>query len=435
MRFYDIIEKKKQGHKLTPEEILFAVKSYTDGEIPDYQMSAFLMAVYFRSMDEEEICALTEAIETSGDTLDLSAFGDTTVDKHSTGGVGDKTTLIVAPIAAACGATVAKMSGRGLGHTGGTVDKLESIEGYRTLLTPEEFTRQVEEIGISVIAQSGNLAPADKKLYALRDVTATVDSIPLIASSIMGKKLATSTRSLVLDVKCGDGAFMKSREDARALARLMVAIGNMRGRRTVALITNMEEPLGYCVGNALEVREAIAVLRGEGPSDLTELSLSLAALMVSLALGISENEAKNLTRDALFSGLAYKKLGQWISRQGGDFPSAESPDFALGAKIQKKVAALKGGYVSACRAEAVGNAAMILGAGRAKKEDIIDMEAGIVLLKKCGDKVTKGEPLAILYTNSEDSIPAAEKLILSAYSFSRDAPERLPLIIDTVRFE
>ena len=433
MRFYDLIEKKKRGEELSDEELIYCVNQYTAGGIPDYQMAAFLMAVCFKGMTEGEVITFTEAIEKSGEVLDLSAFGDKTVDKHSTGGVGDKTTLIVAPIAAAMGATVAKMSGRGLGHTGGTVDKLESVTGYRTDLSPKEFEEQVKDIGISVISQSGNLAPADKKIYALRDVTATVNSIPLIASSIMGKKLATSTRSLVLDVKCGDGAFMKTAEEAEALASLMVKIGSGRGRRCAAVITDMSSPLGRAVGNAIEVREALDTLRGGGPADLTEISLELAANMAALALGIDLDEARSRAEAMLNSGAALDKFTQWLGRQGGDTKAMLAEDFGYSAAYSVSIYADGAGFVSECLAERVGLAAMAAGAGRATKEDSIDFAAGIYLLKKRGDAVNVGEALATLYSSDEKRLTAAAKMLKSAYSVSDTPPSPLPLIIKTVR--
>jgi len=379
MRFYDVITKKKRGLPLTDGEIREFVKEYTEGNIPDYQVSALLMAICLNGMNAEETFSLTDAISKSGDTVDLSEFGDKTADKHSTGGVGDKTTLIVAPLAAALGCKVAKMSGRGLGHTGGTVDKLESFPGYNVALTPEEFKRQVESIGVAVVGQSGNLAPADKKLYALRDVTATVDSIPLITSSVMGKKIAAGSKNIVLDVKCGSGAFIKTPEDARVLAENMVRIGNMCGRRCAALITNMDIPLGYSVGNILEVKEAIATLRGEGPEDLTEISLALAAAMTHFAKDITHAEAMRRAREALESGAALEKLKEWISAQGGDAGLIDSPESFPSAPITREVRAKKSGYISGMNAEAIGIAAMELGAGRRTKDDVIDYTAGITL--------------------------------------------------------
>ena len=382
MRFYDIIVKKKRGEALSNDEIAELVKEYTCGNIPDYQMSALLMAICLKGMNTEETAALTEAIASSGDRIDLSPLGDTTADKHSTGGVGDKTTLIVAPLAAAVGCKVAKMSGRGLGHTGGTIDKLESFVGYDTALPPERFIDQVKKIGIAVTGQSGNLAPADKKLYALRDVTATVDSIPLITSSVMGKKIAAGSRSIVLDVKCGSGAFVKTAEDAEKLAKSMVDIGNACGRRTRALITDMDTPLGFAIGNILEVKEAIETLRSDGPADLTEISLTLASEMAALAHGIKEEDAKKLVKDALKSGAALEKFKEWIGAQGGDTSLIDDPSLFPCAKYAVEFRLDKDGYIAHMDAEMIGIAAMTLGAGRASKEDEIDYTAGIILKKK-----------------------------------------------------
>lgn len=432
MRMFDIITKKKQGGELTREEISFFVSGYTDGKIPDYQISSLLMAICIKGMSEEETNALTEAIRASGDTVDLSEFGSLTADKHSTGGVGDKTTLIVAPIAASLGCKVAKMSGRGLGHTGGTVDKLESIPGYEVSLSPEDFRAQVHKVGIAVISQSGNLTPADKKLYALRDVTATIDSIPLISSSIMGKKLASGASSIVLDVKCGSGAFLKTPDEAKALADCMVKIGRAYGRSTAALITNMDIPLGLAVGNALEVKEAIATLRGEGPEDLTEICTSLAAAMAMSVLDLSFEESKKLARDAIKSGAALKKFSEWITAQGATADVAENEDTLPRAKYSREVIAERDGYISAMDAELIGRAAMTLGAGRATKEDEIDYGAGIVLEKKMPDKLSRGDLIATLYSSDEGKFEGAESLLLSAITLSDEIPEKKPLIYDFV---
>ncbi len=425
MSIYDIITKKKRGLSLTSEEIRFFVSGYTEGSIPDYQISALLMAICLSGMDERETADLTDAIARSGDSVDLSDFGTLTVDKHSTGGVGDKTTLIIAPIAAALGCKVAKMSGRGLGHTGGTVDKLESISGYRTTLSPCEFKEQVERIGIAVIGQSGNLAPADKKLYALRDVTATVDSIPLICSSIMGKKLPSGSHSILLDVKCGSGAFMKNSSDARVLASEMVKIGKLCGRNTAAVITDMDTPLGCAIGNALEVREAVDVLRGGGPSDLRTVSLELAALMVHLALGTPLTDARALALEALDSGKAYGKFREWISAQGGDTESV----LCGKANHSLTVLATSSGYISRTDAELIGTASVALGAGRAEKDDRIDMLAGIILHKKRGDKVDTGMPIATLYAECREKLSSGAEIFKSAFTISDTEPCRMPLII------
>lgn len=428
MRMYDLITKKKRGEPLTEEEIRGFILEYTDGKIPDYQVSALLMAICLNGMNTEETYALTDAIAKSGDSVDLSEFGELSADKHSTGGVGDKTTLIVAPLAAALGCKVAKMSGRGLGHTGGTIDKLESFPGYKVNVSAKDFKKQVREIGVAVIAQSGNLAPADKKLYALRDVTATVDSIPLITSSIMGKKLPSGAHSIVLDVKCGSGAFVKTTSDAEILAKNMVSIGNLCGRRTAALITNMDIPLGYGIGNILEVKEAIATLKGNGPSDLTEICISLAAAMASLALSISFDEAKARAEKALLCGAALRKFKEWIGAQGGDTALIDNPELFKKSAYEHKIIADRDGYISGMDAEAVGICAMELGAGRKTKEDVIDYSAGIVLNKKTGDKVTVGDTLVTLYTNEPEALSDAENLFINSLSFSDIPIEKVKLI-------
>ena len=433
MHIYDIISKKKRGEELTDEEIKFFVEGYTKGEIPDYQISALLMAILLKDCNDRETATLTEAISTSGDVVDLSSLGDTTVDKHSTGGVGDKTTLIIAPIVASIGAKVAKMSGRGLGHTGGTVDKLESFPGYQTSLEAEDFLEQVKKIGIAVIGQSGNLAPADKKLYALRDVTATIDSIPLITSSVMGKKLASGTKSIVLDVKCGSGAFMHTADDAIKLASNMVTIGYLRGRRVSALITNMDVPLGHAVGNILEVKEAIEVLSGKGPADLGEVARSLATEMVSLSLGKSTDEAKALVEDAITSGKAKAKFVEWIGMQGGDKTLAENPDLFPTAKLERRIRATKSGYIYHMNTEAIGLSAVALGAGRVTKEDVIDFTAGIIIEKKTGDKVEAGEVIATMYSSTEARLDDGEAQYLAALDIKDEAPEELPLIHKIIR--
>lgn len=432
IRMYDLISKKKKGEALSKEEIFAMIEGYTKGEIPDYQMSALTMAICFKGMTDDEIFNLTEAMALSGDTVDLSIFGDKSVDKHSTGGVGDKTTLIVAPIVAACGGIVAKMSGRGLGHTGGTVDKLESFSGFKTTLSEEAFVNQVKEIGIAVIGQSGDLAPADKKLYALRDVTCTIDSIPLIASSIMSKKLAAGTKSIVLDVKCGSGAFMRTSEDAKRLAEMMVKIGKAHGRNITAVITNMDLPLGHGIGNVLEVNEAIEVLKGGGPDDLKEICLTLASIMVMHSCKISLEQAKEKTLNALNSGEAYKKFCTWISMQGGNKEYALNPEKFGTAKHQFEIKAEKDGYISHCNAEMIGTAAMILGAGRKTATDVIDILAGIKLYKKTGDKVTKGDIIATLYTEKQETIKTAEEIINNAITFTNDFVEPLPLIYNII---
>jgi pyrimidine-nucleoside phosphorylase len=429
---YDLIQRKKHGEEMTREEIFSLISRYTEGEIPDYQMSALLMAICFRGMTDEEIFALTEAMVASGDAVDLSDLGDGTVDKHSTGGVGDKTTLIVAPIVAAAGGTVAKMSGRGLGHTGGTVDKLESFAGFRTALCPEEFKAQVEKCGIAVIGQSANLAPADKKLYALRDTTATVDSVPLIASSIMSKKLAAGTRSIVLDVKYGSGAFMHSPKDAEALAQTMVKIGAANGRRTAAVITNMDVPLGCAVGNALEVAEAIEVLKGKGPSDLCTVCLTLASFMIELSCRIPREQAEARARTVLESGAAYEKFCEWITEQGGDAAYARDPSLFGEATYKRDILAQEDGFIAATDAEMIGSAAMLLGAGRATLDAKIDPLAGILLFKKTADRVRKGEVLASLYTERRETLNEAEALVRRSLRFTDTEIPRPALIYATV---
>lgn len=426
MRMTDLIHKKKLGQELTDEELRFFVDGVTDGSLPDYQISAFCMAVLFQGMSDRETATLTDAMAKSGDSIDLSEFGTLSVDKHSTGGVGDKTSLILAPICAACGAKMAKMSGRGLGHTGGTVDKLESIPGYRTELTPEEFMAQSREIGICLIGQSADLAPADKRLYSLRDVTSTVDSIPLIVSSIMSKKIAAGAHSIVLDVTVGSGSFMKTDEDAKILAEKMVEIGRRCGRNMAAVISDMNEPLGHAVGNALEVKEAIGVLKGEVRGDVREISLVLAGFMLALTFEKSYEEGLAMATEALDSGAAFAKFKEWIATQGGDASYAEDPAKFKTADFSMAVKAPKSGYIAAMDAEAIGNAAGLLGAGRRVKTDVIDMAAGIILEKKIGDKVAKGDVLCTLYAEKENLLAPAAEAYLAALSFSRckvKAPE------------
>ncbi|MDO4846903.1 MAG: pyrimidine-nucleoside phosphorylase [Clostridiaceae bacterium] len=433
MRMYDIIEKKRNGGELTDEEIRFFINGFTDGTIPDYQASALMMAVWFKGMTERETVTLTEAMEKSGDTVDLSRYGSLSADKHSTGGVGDKTSLIVTPIVASLGAKIAKMSGRGLGHTGGTVDKLESIDGYKTTLTGEEFLNQVDEIGLAVIGQSGNLTPADKKLYALRDVTATVDSIPLITSSIMSKKLAAGSHNIVLDVKCGSGAFMKTPDDAETLATEMVKIGKACGRNIAAVITDMDTPLGTNIGNSLEVIEAVRVLKGEVDNDLKTVCIVLATELTSLVFGIDTAEAEKRVNEALSSGKAFEKMKQWITAQGGNAACLEDFSLFKQPKYSYDISAEKDGYISSMNTEKIGISSVILGAGRESKEDSIDFAAGIVLKKKTGDAVKKGDVLATLYTDREGSIANAEKMFLEALSISDTAPAPKPLVYKIIR--
>ena len=429
---YDIIYKKRKGEALTDEEIRFAVNGFTNCEIPDYQMSALAMAICFNSMTDTETAILTDAMAKSGDMVDLSEFGDLSVDKHSTGGVGDKTTLIVAPIVAACGAKVAKMSGRGLGHTGGTVDKLESIEGYKTEISIEDFFKQTRDIGVSVIGQTGNMTPADKKLYALRDVTATVDSIPLIVSSIMSKKLAAGAKSIVLDVKVGSGAFMPDLESATTLAKNMVEIGKRCSRNMAALITNMDLPLGHAIGNSLEVIEAISVLKNETAGDLKEICLALAANMLALSFKISHEEAYDKALNALESGMAYEKFKQWIAYQGGNVAWAENTGLFPSASVIYEVKSPHSGWISKMNTASIGNVSSLLGVGRVTKTDVIDFSAGIKLNKKTGDHVEAGETLCTLYTNKESIIKQAEELYLSSLTFSDTEVSKPVLIYKTI---
>lgn len=433
MRMYDIIKKKRDGEELTSEEISFFVDGYTNGKIPDYQASALCMAIFYKGMNPRETTDLTLAMAKSGDMLDLSVLGDKTVDKHSTGGVGDKVTLIVAPIAATLGCTVAKMSGRGLGHTGGTVDKLESIPGFKVEIPSDEFFSIVKQTGIAVIGQSGNLTPADKKLYALRDVTATVESLPLIASSIISKKLSAGSQHIVLDVTCGSGAFMKTPEAARELARAMVEIGNMAGRHMTAVITNMDTPLGINIGNILEVKEAIDVLRGKGPDDLVTVCKTIASLMYASCFGVSAEDAMPKVEQAINSGAAFLKLKEMVKAQGGDVSFIDDPSLFESSKYVYEVKAERSGYISHMNAETIGIASVVLGAGREKKEDSIDYKAGISLLKKTGSYVDIGDTIAILYTDLENKISEAEKLILDTIEMSDDKPADEKLIYEIIK--
>ena len=432
MRMYDIIRKKRDGFSLDKNEIDFFINGYTDGSIPDYQASALMMAIYFNGMTDEETANLTIAMADSGDKIDLSDIDGITVDKHSTGGVGDKTTLIVAPVVASLGCKVAKMSGRGLGHTGGTVDKLESITGFRVTLSPDEFISQVKATGICVVGQSGNLAPADKLLYALRDVTATVDSIPLIASSIMSKKLAAGSECIVLDVKTGSGAFMKAPEDATELAEKMVDIGKKAGRKMAALITDMDIPLGTHIGNTLEVQEAVSVLKGETDNDLKAVCVALASNIVALAEGISLDEAEKAVLTAISDGSAFSKFRELVVAQGGDVSLIDDPSKLPKAEYAYDIISDKSGYISHMDAETIGSASVILGAGREKKDDTIDYTAGIVLAKKTGDYVSEGDVMATLYTNNKEKLCPAEAKLLTALEFSETEPVKAPLIYKTV---
>lgn len=432
MRMIDIIEKKRDGHELTEQEIRFFVDGYTKGDIPDYQMSSLLMAIYFQDMTDEERANLTLAMVESGDQIDLSAIEGVKVDKHSTGGVGDTTTLVLGPLVAAVGVPVAKMSGRGLGHTGGTIDKLEAIEGFHVELTSEQFIKQVNEMKLAVIGQSGNLTPADKKLYALRDVTATVSSIPLIASSIMSKKIAAGADAIVLDVKTGEGAFMKTVEDAEALATAMVRIGNNVGRNTMAIISDMSQPLGKAIGNALEVKEAIDTLSGNGPEDLTELCLLLGSQMVVVGEKAETlDEARKMLEGVIADGSALQIFKQFIEWQGGNGEVVDRPELLPQAKYTFEIEAPTSGYVTYMEADEIGTAAMLLGAGRATKESEIDLAVGIVLHKKVGDAVEQGESLATFYANSED-ISDAKNLFLSNFTISDKQVEAPPLVYKVI---
>ncbi|VED26881.1 pyrimidine-nucleoside phosphorylase [Staphylococcus warneri] len=411
MRMIDIIEKKRDGKSLNKEEIDFFIKGYTKGDIPDYQASSLAMAIFFQDMNEEERAHLTMAMVNSGDVIDLSDIEGIKVDKHSTGGVGDTTTLVLAPLVASVGVPVAKMSGRGLGHTGGTIDKLESAKGFHVELTEDEFIKLVNENQVAVMGQSGNLTPADKKLYALRDVTGTVNSIPLIASSIMSKKIAAGADAIVLDVKTGSGAFMKTLEDAEALAHAMVSIGNNVGRNTMAIISDMSQPLGNAIGNGLELKEAIETLQGHGPDDLTELVLTLGSQMVVLAKKADNlKDARELLEAAIQSGKALDKFKTFISNQGGDVSVIERPDSLEDAKYKIEYTAQKDGFISEMVANEIGVALMMLGAGRQTKEDIIDLSVGIVLNKKVGDKVNAGESILTIHSNKENVNDIFDKL-------------------------
>lgn len=435
MRMYDLIYKKRQGEELTPDEISYIIQGYVRGDIPDYQIAAWAMAVYFQGMKAAETAHLTKEVAHSGDTVDLSAIPGIKVDKHSTGGVGDKTTLILAPLVAAAGVPVPKMSGRGLGHTGGTIDKLESIPGFQTELSRSQFLQQVKKIGAAIIGQSGNLTPADKKLYALRDVTATVDSIPLIASSIMGKKIAGGADAIVLDVKTGSGAFLPEIAEAKKLAQLMVDIGLELERKTIALLTDMSQPLGYNVGNALEMKEAIATLKNKGPQDLTKICLRLGAAMLTAAdysNNMAEAEEKLLT--LLESGQALNKLQEIISAQKGNPEVIDKIELFPEAREIKEVTATKSGYISELDAKEIGLVAMLLGAGREKKGDNIDPAAGVELKVKRGDKVARGDVLAYLHTSSKfkERLPEAEKRIKKAIELSSEPVQPRDLIIEII---
>lgn len=434
MRMYDIIKKKRDGHALTTEEINYFIENYTNGLIPDYQASALLMAIYLNKMDKRETLDLTKAVIKSGDTFDLSKINGIKVDKHSTGGVGDTITLILGPMVAACGVPFVKMSGRGLGHTGGTLDKLESIKGFRVELDNEEFETIANKINISICSQTGNITPADKKLYALRDVTATVDNISLIAASIMGKKLAIESDGIILDVKVGSGAFMKNIDDAINLAKEMVDIGNLYGRKTIALVTNMDEPLGKAVGNALEVREAIDTLKGQGPEDLYELTLALGSKLLCLAKKVdNETDGRNMLIEAVNSGKAFEKFKELVKHQGGDISYIENPDLLPKAKYILEVKSNLEGYVKSINAEEVGKCALALGAGRETKESEIDLAAGIVLNKKVDDKVELGETLAYVHGNKLETAEKVKERLLNLFVIGDKNKEIKKLIYDEIQ--
>lgn len=429
MHMTDLIEKKKRGGILTEEEIRYIIGGYTDGSIPDYQMSALLMAIVFRGMTPEETMALTMAMTYSGDTVDLTALGPHTADKHSTGGVGDKTSLVLCPMVAACGAKMAKMSGRGLGHTGGTIDKLESFPGFSVSMTPERFLEIADTVGFVIAGQTANLAPADKKMYALRDVTATVNSIPLIVSSIMSKKLASGARTIVLDVKTGSGAFMETEEDAFILARAMVDVGKRAGRNMAAVVTDMDQPLGYAVGNALEVKEAISVLRGEDVSDLKELCMVLGSnILERSGLAESEAEARRKLTEAIDSGAALRKLADMVTAQGGDAAAVFDQDLLPAAPVRHSVKAPQTGYIAAIEARDIGLVSMHLGGGRATKEDVIDLSVGVVLRAKVGAKLQVGDELAVIHAASRADAIRAEEELLRCYTFADVLTERPPFI-------
>jgi pyrimidine-nucleoside phosphorylase len=433
MRTVDLIQRKRDGGELAPEEIDFLVQGYSTGEIPDYQMSAFLMSVFFSGMSDREVGRLTECMLQSGETVDLSAVPGVKVDKHSTGGVGDKTSLIVAPLAAAAGVVVPMMSGRALGHTGGTLDKLESIPGFRTNLSTDEFRKQLAELGLAFIGQTEQLAPADGKFYALRDVTGTVESIPLIASSIMSKKLAEGVDALVLDVKVGNGAFIKKQVDARRLAQMMVSIGRPKDKKVQALITDMSQPLGYAVGNALEVMEASQTLQNAGPTDLTRLSIELAARMIHLGKkAASLDEARRLAEQRLVDGTGYQKFKQVVAAQGGNPQALDKFELLPNATGMREITSPRGGYVSVIDAEDIGLASSMIGAGRDKKDDVIDPAVGIILEVKVGEKVDAGSVLCRIYYTREDRVEEAAEMVEDAFRISAQKPDERELILEVV---
>lgn len=435
MRMYDMIDKKRNGYELTEKELEFLINGYVSGDIPDYQVSAFLMATCFSGMTDKETAAMTALMAQSGDMLDLSRFGDNSVDKHSTGGVGDKTTLIVAPIVASLGCTVAKLSGRGLGHTGGTLDKLESIKGVRTDLSGEEFMSVAEKCGVCVCGAGENLVPADKKLYALRDVTATVRSIPLIVASIMSKKLAGGARSIVLDVKTGSGAFMKTLDESIALAKGMVSIGKMSKRNVSAVITNMDKPLGFMIGNSLEVAEALMLLKGDKRADenLKEVCVTLSAELVSISKDLPFDECAEMVNSVLENGKAYEKFLEWIKLQNGDTEVFDDIEKFMSAEYKQEVYALQDGYISSCDASGMGICSMMLGGGRATKDDVIDPTAGIIQLARVGDKVKKGQPIAILQSSTVRDFKNASEVWQKSINITENEPTPQPLVYEIIR--
>ena len=434
MRMYDLILKKKQGKELNTEEINWMIKEFTEGRIPDYQMSAMTMAICFQGMDKRETFDLTMAMRDSGDVLDLSRIDGIKVDKHSTGGVGDKVSLVLTPIVASLGVPVAKMSGRGLGHTGGTIDKLESFSGFSTEISEEKFIDSVNTIGIAIAGQTANLAPADKKLYALRDVTATVDQMSLIASSIMSKKLASGADAIVLDVKTGNGAFMQKEEDAIALAKAMVDIGNRAGKQTVAVITDMDEPLGNAVGNALEIKEVIDALHGDGPEDLMEVVYALGTQMLLLAKRAEDEEiARNLITESIQERKALKKFAEFIENQGGNREEILHPDMLPKARYVIPVLAEEEGCIERILAQDIGIACMTLGGGRENKESTIDHGVGIILTKKISDTVKKGETLALIHANSKEKAMLASNLVKNAYQIAKEPAKKAPMVKCIIR--
>lgn len=429
MRMYDIILKKREGGELSTEEINYFVREYTKGSIPDYQASALLMAIFLKKMSRRETLDLTKAMMNSGDVLDLSQIEGLVVDKHSTGGVGDKTTLILAPLIASCGVPMAKMAGRGLVHTGGTIDKLESIDGFNTQMSEEDFIQQVNDIGVAISGQTGDLAPADKKIYALRDVTATVDNLSLIASSVMSKKLASGAQGIVLDVKMGNGAFMKTQEEAVELAKIMIDIGIDMGKGIVAVISDMEQPLGRAVGNAIEIKEAIEVLQGKGPEDLVELCFVLGTELLLLSgLKATPEEVRNLIDERIKNGEAFNKFVELIKVQGGDEKQLLDPESLASGKYEMKLLSDKSQYISHIEAEKVGSCALLLGAGRENKESKIDLGVGIYLNKKVGEKVEKGQVIATIYANDEEKGKEALEKLRTSYHYSDTPVEKRKLI-------